>query len=129
QPITTRIQVVKHPRENGYLLLFGTGKYFEVGDNSSENQVTQSFYSIWDKRLSELIAFDRSDLLQQQILQEVSVDDGSNYRVTSDKSINWTEYSGWYIDLLNIQGGNSDNYGERQVSNAIIRNGRIIFTT
>lgn len=127
QPITTRIQVVKHPRENGYLLLFGTGKYFEVGDNSSENQVTQSFYSIWDKRLSELIAFDRSDLLQQQILQQVSVD-GFNYRITSDELINWTEHSGWYIDLVN-QDVNSGNLGERQVSNAIIRNGRIIFTT
>ncbi len=127
QPITTRIQVVKHPRENGYLLLFGTGKYFEVGDNSNENQVTQSFYSIWDKRLSELIAFDRSDLLQQQILQQVSVD-GFNYRITSDELINWTEHSGWYIDLVN-QDINSDNFGERQVSNAIIRNGRVIFTT
>lgn len=128
QPITTRIQVVKHPRENGYLLLFGTGKYFEVGDNSSENQVTQSFYGIWDKRFSTLLQFDRSDLLQQQILQQVSVG-GANYRVTSDESINWTEYSGWYIDLLNVQGANTDNLGERQVSNSIIRNGKIIFTT
>ena len=127
QPITTRIQVVKHPRENGYLLLFGTGKYFEVGDNTSESQVTQSFYSIWDKRLSELIPFDRSDLLQQQILQQISVD-GFNYRITSDELINWTEHSGWYIDLVN-QDVNSGNLGERQVSNAIIRNGRIIFTT
>lgn len=127
QPITTRIQAVKHPRENGYLLLFGTGKYFEIGDNSSENQITQSFYGLWDKRLATQIAFDRSDLLQQQILQQVSVN-GSNYRVTSDEPINWTQHSGWYIDLIN-QGSNSGNLGERQVSNAIIRNGRIIFTT
>lgn len=128
QPITTRIQVVKHPRESGYLLLFGTGKYFEAGDNTSTGQVTQTFYSIWDKRTSTLSSFDRSDLQEQQIIQE-STKSGSEYRVTSNFAVDWSFERGWYMDLYNQQGNNTNNYGERQVSNAIIRNGRVIFAT
>ena len=33
------------------------------------------------------------------------------------------------MDLINTEGGNTDNLGERQVSNPVIRNGRIIFAT
>jgi type IV pilus assembly protein PilY1 len=33
------------------------------------------------------------------------------------------------MDLINTEGGNTDNLGERQVSNAVVRNGRIIFAT
>ncbi len=41
-----------------------------------------------------------------------------------------TIHLGWRMDLLNTQlGTNTDNLGERQVSNSILRNGRIIFTT
>ena len=128
QPITTQIQVVSHPSEKGYLLLFGTGKYFEVGDNSATGQVTQSFYSIWDKRLNSLTAFNRSNLLQQEIVAEVN-SNNDDYRISSNYAIDWSSKNGWYIDLYNTQGGNSNNYGERQVSNAIIRNGRVIFVT
>lgn len=128
QPISTQIQVVSHPSEKGYLLLFGTGKYFEVGDNSATGQVTQSFYSIWDKRLNSLTAFNRSNLLQQEIVAEVN-SNNDDYRISSNYAIDWSSKNGWYIDLLNTQGGNSNNYGERQVSNAIIRNGRVIFVT
>ncbi|WP_371413289.1 pilus assembly protein [Methylophaga sp. SB9B] len=126
QPITTRPQVVRHPTSNGFLVLFGTGKYLEVNDNSVEDQITQTFYAVWDKRQEELTPFNRSSLLKQQITQEVSVD-GTSYRVTSDNSINWTNELGWYINLLSPS--TTNNFGERQVSNSIIRNGRIIFTT
>jgi type IV pilus assembly protein PilY1 len=128
QPITTRIQVVKHPRKSGYLLLFGTGKYFEVGDNATTGQVTQSFYSIWDKRASTLTSFNRSSLQEQKIIQQTT-SDGYNYRVTSNNAVDWSTENGWYMDLYNQQGGNTSNNGERQVSNAIIRNGRVIFAT
>lgn len=139
QPITTRIQVVDHPTENGFILLFGTGKYFEVGDNSATNQVTQSFYGIWDQRLSTLNKPTRNKLLEQTILQEVSIND-NNYRISSDNKIKWGydtgsgTYQGWYVDLLtttqNVDGIiTSSNYGERQVSTALIRGDRVIFTT
>jgi type IV pilus assembly protein PilY1 len=36
---------------------------------------------------------------------------------------------GWYIDLYNTEGGNTNNYGEKQVSDSILRSDRVIFTT
>jgi PilC-like protein with beta-propeller domain len=128
QPITTQIQVVSHPKFAGYLLYFGTGKYFEVGDNVATGQVTQSFYGIWDKAEASLSSFTRNNLLQQSITNEVS-DFGFDLRVSTENAINWSSHLGWYMDLINTESGNTNNYGERQVSNSVVRNGRIIFTT
>jgi type IV pilus assembly protein PilY1 len=128
QPITSRPQIGRHPADTGYMVYFGTGKYFETDDASSVSQITQTFYGIWDRNEDKLAAFDRSDLLQQQILKEITVG-GANYRITSNNAINWESHSGWYLDLLNTEAGNTDNKGERQVSASILREGRIIFTT
>lgn len=126
QPITTRPQIVRHPTSKGFLVMFGTGKYFEVGDNSSTDQITQSFYAIWDKAEETLTPIVRNNLLQQTINAEVRVS-GSDYRVTSDTTIDWASKKGWFIDL--VSPGAANNLGERQVSNSIIRNGKVIFTT
>ena len=155
QPITSRPQVGRHPTQRGYMIYFGTGKFIEVGDDSAINQTTQTFYGIWDKE-SDWSAFSRFHLLKQEILSEANVgydaDNDGNDDVTYDLRIT-TEYQpewylgnslptdgadadtlvdkhvGWYMDLYNTAGGNTNNYGERQVSNSILRNGRIIFTT
>ncbi|RKZ83848.1 MAG: pilus assembly protein PilY, partial [Gammaproteobacteria bacterium] len=132
QPITTQVQVIRHPSRGGYLVLFGTGKYFEVGDNSTVGQTTQTYYSIWDKAEVSLTAFDRGDLLQQEIIKELTAF-SYDLRVSTENAMVWYDGStgdrGWYMDLINTEGGNTNNYGERQVSNSIVRNGRIIFTT
>ncbi|MGD8590051.1 MAG: fimbrial assembly protein, partial [Chromatiales bacterium] len=106
-------------------------KYFENNDDTSASQTTQSFYGIWDKNLASLTSFDRDDLLQQEILEEINLDgdEDDDYRITSDNPIDWSTNMGWYIDLINTEGGNTDNKGERQISASILRDGRIIFTT
>jgi Tfp pilus tip-associated adhesin PilY1 len=128
QAITTQPQVVRHPTSTGFLVYFGTGKYFEVGDNTATGQVTQSFYGIWDKAQATLSSFGRSGLLQQSITQEIS-QLTYDLRETTANPIDWSTHAGWYMDLLNTEGGNTDNFGERQVSNSVVRNGRIIFAT
>jgi type IV pilus assembly protein PilY1 len=126
--VTTQPQIISHPRSSGYLVLFGTGKYIEVNDSTVINQTTQSYYAIWDTGSSSTNPSDRDDLLQQSIIKEVTAS-GSNFRITTDNNVSWfngtSGHRGWYFDL--ITSGN--NQGERQVSNSIIRNGRIIFTT
>ncbi len=54
QPITTKPDVMYHPRQHGYMVCFGTGKY--LGDRDPANLETQSIYGIWDygDRLYEL---------------------------------------------------------------------------
>ncbi|MCC5796413.1 MAG: pilus assembly protein PilY [Methylophaga sp.] len=124
QPITTRPQVVRHPSGAGYIVLFGTGQYMEVGDNAITGQTTQSYYAIWDKAQPTLTPFNRGNLLEQEIMFEINQANG-DFRVTSDTSIDWSSHNGWFMDL---QYG-ADNFGERQVSNALVRSNRIIFTT
>ena len=142
QPITTRPQVGMHPTDpDTYLVYFGTGKYFEVSDNIATGQTTQSFYGIWDQnQTSATTPVARSDLLQQEITLQVSQgfdtdgdgtnDDTYDLRVISDNAICWTGCAnpnkGWYLDLIPPTGGNQ---GERQVSDSILHNDRIIFTT
>jgi len=135
QPITVRPQVSVNPTEGGYMVYFGTGQYIEDGDNDVLNQLTQSFYGIWDENLSSLTAFDKGDLKQRKILIEVAA---GNFDVrissgvlddTTDGGgeINWPTEKGWYMDL--ILDGTTDNKGERAPFNPIFRQGRIIFTT
>jgi type IV pilus assembly protein PilY1 len=132
QPITTQLKVKTHPLLTGYLVVFGTGKYIEVGDNIASGQTTQSVYGIWDRVESTLTAFDRDDLLEQEIIFEVS-QYSELFRVITDNSITWhngtSGHLGWFLDLYNTQSGNTNNYGERQISNTIIRNDRLIFST
>lgn len=139
QPITVRIEVGRHPlgTSQGLMLYFGTGQYMETGDNTQLNQDTQSFYGLWDK-LDGTRPSSRSVLLEQTIDFEVSLnvdtnDDGNpdenvDLRVTSDNSISWSTQLGWFMDLLDPT-DSTNNRGERQVSNPLLRAGRIIFTT
>jgi len=130
QPITTRPQVGAHGlgQTGGVMVYVGTGKYLEVGDNSAVGQITQTFYGLWDKNDGTTPSFTRADLVQQKILHELT-SGGHDVRVTSQYPVDWTTQYGWYLDLYNTDGGNTDNFGERQVSNSMLRNGRIIFTT
>jgi len=141
QPITSRPQVGFHPLGQGYMVYFGTGQYFENTDATATGQITQSFYGIWDKAKNNLSTFDREHLLQQQILKEKTLN-GFDWRVSSNNTIQWhtangvpnngSTHLGWYIDLVNTDNTANpglDNHGERQVSEAILRNHRIIFTT
>jgi len=132
QPITVRPQVGLKQGNLGYMVYFGTGQYLETTDNQAGGQLTQTFYGIWDKDLPTLTPFTRSNLLSQEIEWEFS-EFGFELRVTSDHQI-LNSHLGWYMDLYNAntdatQNPTGANYGERQVSNPILRNGRIIFTT
>jgi type IV pilus assembly protein PilY1 len=125
QPITARPAVGKHPDGlAGFVVYFGTGKYLERIDNMTTGAPTQTFYGIWDKNLLGARVL-RSDLLQQMVLAAPTVTGASGKqhltRVTSDHVIDWQTRRGFYLDL--------PAPGERQVSEAILRSGRIIFST
>ena len=124
QPITAPLEIGLHPN-GGYLIFFGTGKYFETGDNG--DTAVQSLYGIWDKG-ARIVETDRSTLVRQIILAEPSVN-GSNWRVVSKNPINWSTNLGWYVDLVTPPYPPGTAQGERVVSTPILRNGRAIFTT
>ena len=143
QPITTQPQVTFHPDGlDGFMVYFGTGQYLEVDDNDPFAQPTQAFYGIWDKDESSLTVFDSTDLVTQTInnqyqqgfdTDEDGVDDTSYWlRDMSDNDVDYAGDLGWKINLQPtlVEGAaNANNFGERQVSNAVVRDGRVIFTT
>lgn len=130
QPVTAPLIVAPHPNgiQSGVMVYFGTGKYLEPGDVSTA-QATQSFYGIWDK--FDNIKINKNQLVQQQILAEITPANSTNtYRAVSNNSVNWDNPNarrGWYLNLL--VNGSSSNYGERVISQPVLRNGNIIFTT
>lgn len=143
QPITTQPQLAFHPDGRpGFMVYFGTGKYLEINDNSAAGQATQAFYGIWDKNESSLTVFDSSNLVEQTIDNQYAEGfdtdgDAANdafyvLREMSDNNLDFASAMGWKINLRPqlVEGSaNADNFGERQVSNAIVRDGRVIFTT
>jgi len=47
QPVSARIELASPPQgKSGIMVLFGTGRFFAVGDNTDTTR--QSFYGIWD---------------------------------------------------------------------------------
>lgn len=143
QPITTQAQVAYHPDgRDGFMVYFGTGQYLEIDDNDPVGQATQAFYGIWDKNENSLTAFSSSDLIVQTIddqyregfdTDEDNVDDTYyTLREMSDNDVDFDTDMGWKINFqpVLVEGAaNANNFGERQVSNAVVRDGRVIFTT
>jgi len=129
QPITVRPTVGSHA-ESGYMVYFGTGKYFEYGDAvvGSSPQV-QDFYGIRDVGARVL---NRSDLVTQTVVFEdfgTLVEGGKSafpVRLVSNNSPTTPPVYGWHLQLLSPSGVAN---GERAVSKPILRNNRIIFTS
>jgi type IV pilus assembly protein PilY1 len=137
QPITTAPVINYHPTRQGYMVYFGTGQYMEVGD--ANNTTIQSFYGIWDRSQVDAKSgslsssnppnpsgFDRSKLFVLVTTDDVA----TKTRTTSatEGAIQWFEadgttphHLGWYTDLPDT--------GERQVSQASMKNNYVIFNT
>jgi type IV pilus assembly protein PilY1 len=146
QPITSRPEVGRGPRGAGMIVLFGTGKFLELADKNVATLKTQSFYGIIDRNtdITDVVS-GRNFLTPQQILVEDNftftnpgTDPGAGddttvtlpIRVTTANAVGTTR--GWYMDLLSGTPGvppPSGFKGEMQVSDSVLRNGRIIFTT
>lgn len=137
QAITSRPSVSFHPEpgRNGFLIYFGTGRFIDVADTDTRNQETQSFYAVWDDLddtnniPDEFNREDNSSYVEQTITEQPTFSNDAGQiltlRITSDNPIDWNTHTGWYIDLIFGQ----NNFGERQISNSIIRGDRIVFTT
>jgi type IV pilus assembly protein PilY1 len=155
QPITGKPQVGKHPT-SGVMVYFGTGKYFETGDHTvGTSPLVHTFYGIWDTCVkvagvtgncpSTFPNTNRSNLVAQTILLEgvftvPTVEDEDeeepeepgfnieqNVRVSSNNTVDYATKKGWYMDLVSPPSATAK--GERVVSQALLRGGRIIFTT
>ena len=139
QPITAKPQVGRHPK-GGFMVYFGTGRYYEAGDQIvGGTPELNSFYGIRDQG-SPVSA--RSRLQEQEILAEAAFDvngDSINdivARATSNTAVDYignltatppvAGKQGWYMDLLTPV---NNRRGERVVSQATLRGGNLTFIT
>jgi type IV pilus assembly protein PilY1 len=122
QPITVQPKVVFAP--DGYVVLFGTGKFVENSDVSSSNFKRQSFYGIHDTTNDEDKLTNRTFLVPR--VAELSAD-GKTLNITGDAFVYGTTtgtYRGWYLDFKDAQ-----TTGERSVTNPLAIYGRVFFNT
>jgi type IV pilus assembly protein PilY1 len=128
QPITTQPRVNYGPNGVGRLVLFGTGKFLEAQDKNRNPQRVQSFYGLYDNDTGTAAdKLTRGQLLEQDIDREFSRVFGSvrqTVRTTTDKPL--TTQRGWFMDLASPT---LSYEGEKQVTDAVLRSGRIVFVT
>lgn len=125
QPISAQPEAGRN-KDGSIMLFFGTGTFFLNGDNVvPADPDVQTFYGVVDR--NERID-DRGNMTRQEILAEI-VDFDLNLRVVSEKELSATS-DGWYLDLaFSTTRGGPGPVGERVTQRAILRAGRIIFTT
>jgi type IV pilus assembly protein PilY1 len=145
QSITSRPSIGRGPRGVGMVVLFGTGRYIELADKDVATLNTQSFYGLYDPgtgTAADLIS-GRAQLLQQRIAMEISQTFGDMTYTTRSTTANTPtgSHRGWFMDLRADQRTITDPVtgnaivqpgvfeGEMQVSDSILRSGRILFTT
>lgn len=126
QPITGGLEVARGPSQ-GTVVVFGTGRYFAVGDNTvPASPQVQSFYGIFDRCAAAdctgNITDGRSGLARQSVTQGAT----SDGYVTRMVSSNAPGPNGWYLDLRVEK---SAATGERFIGTPRLQNGSVFFTS
>lgn len=119
QPITAQPIVGGNPA-GGAMVYVGTGIYLGAADILDANE--QSFYGIWDNG-NALLTTDRSQLQEQSIIAQTT-EFGIEARETSTTAVTYPTKRGWYMDF-----DMPTPMGERIVTQALLRYGRVIFLT
>jgi type IV pilus assembly protein PilY1 len=121
QPITAEPAVTKHP-SRGWVVAFGTGKFFETEDRL--NTEIQSVYTVFDELSPYLLnglgvsnAAALFDLKRANLVQRVITSPSAAFRTLTAGTIAVTgKPLGWYFDLLPAAG--QAPTGERVVASA-----------
>jgi type IV pilus assembly protein PilY1 len=138
QPITTQPQISFDKANDRLLIAFGTGQYIENSDNSVTDQPTQTFYVIRDKyATSSVIDSERGpangnsyiNLVKQRIVKEVLDGNNNLKRHLTSRELDWDTANGFFLDLVNTEHDDLNNYGEKQVEDSIVFDNKVFFTT
>lgn len=95
QAITTAPLVTKHPEQDGYIVVFGTGRFFTVNDLAPDNK--QDMYGIWDP-LTTAAGISPSTVKDSDLLvQNISSSQWSGTFTLSQSPIKWAKWgvNGW----------------------------------
>ncbi len=142
QPITVKPSVIRHPAQPtiinqsddstntfpNLMIYFGTGQYLTIDDLN--NTETQTFYGVWDKGDSNLT---RNNLVKKAINSGTDSALSVTARITAQGDVLYglsdnTVRFGWLIDLIDADPEKAIS-GERVVTNAVVINDIVFFTT
>ncbi|GAB2885788.1 PilC/PilY family type IV pilus protein [Uliginosibacterium flavum] len=122
QSITIKPELARHP-QGGTLIMFGTGKFFEAGDQSNIDM--QTFYGVRDEcgfnTAAACTTVSTAKVTLSELLQQTFT--GSTVRILSKNTD--TTKKGYYVNLRL----GTTNTGERVISNMLLLDDRIIFTS
>ncbi|WPH11940.1 pilus assembly protein [Variovorax paradoxus] len=99
QPITAAPLVVDHPR-GGYMVMFGTGRLFAAGDESSTAQ--QYLYGVWDRANGSTGTAVLADLVAQTIGTSTVKEGDVEFRTASNHGVSYSGSGGkrgWFLQL------------------------------
>lgn len=128
QPITSAPLISKNPNLStnssnnpNVLVFFGTGKYLESTDITSNND-EMSYYSVLDINAGNKT---RANLTSRELLTS------NGLRTINGSPIDWSTSSGWYFDLVNraSTGATASKLGERVISESLMRRKILFFNT
>ncbi|WP_313240443.1 pilus assembly protein [Stutzerimonas kunmingensis] len=114
QAITIQPSLVRHPSSHGYLVLVGTGKYFEHSDANVDTSRAMTLYGIWDRKTKRqptdaytLRAGDRNRLLAQSFTSQSNgvqyTNDENQVLSTRDIRLLSSEPPKWYKDTEDFE--------------------------
>ena len=121
QPITARPDVMWHPKEHGFLVIFGTGQYFDNSDRSDLSQ--QTIYGIWDygddsddgeylgtlNHSTGALTFPDGISLVKQTVAYTTTLNSDFYRILSNNQVQWHEKVGGVEQELS----EDEDFGEK----------------
>ncbi|WP_157995399.1 pilus assembly protein [Peristeroidobacter soli] len=130
QPITVRPEVARGPYGAGTIVVFGTGKFLEIGDKDlpAGSTTKQSFYGLVDRDnyTAATNTYDPNDkVVRNRLVQQTITSETNAAPLRRSTSMTAMNRNGWYLDLVyqnNIR-------GERAVTDPTIRGDRVFFTT
>ena len=142
QAITAAPSMTRHPSGKGYLVVFGTGKYFEEGDKEGTTNHAQSLYAVWDRQTrAETTNATGMPIartaLQAQTITRTNVTstnaDGQlmEARTVSNNAVGYYNAQGqeamlgWYLDLAN----GTSYEGEMMIENMIVVGSTLLVST
>ncbi|TFW09606.1 hypothetical protein E4K72_05095 [Oxalobacteraceae bacterium OM1] len=115
QAITTKPAVAFAPGD-GYVVVFGTGKYLEPSDLSSQGSGAQSVYAIHDAGPG------KAPLSRKQLVQR-TLSEGTQAAGVAAITNPFDQAQGWFIDLPVSSSG-----GERVVSDPLLVADKVVVT-
>nr|WP_294973799.1 PilC/PilY family type IV pilus protein [uncultured Pseudomonas sp.] len=127
QSITAAPSLVRHPSGTGFIVMFGTGRYFTATDKASKT--LQTIYGIWDKLETTAPSISRSDLVAQNILESATTTNSGvtqTIRTVSQNSVNYANKMGWTLDLV-VDDAEKD--GERVTDDMLARGNVLLVPT